>query len=81
MNLFDLEKIYKEVIETYKKDKTVSNIQINLIFDNAIYEKRTSVINVDFRTVILSKKEIKKIKKNPHQKPQLDEKKRKRNDY
>lgn len=81
MNLFDLQAIYKEVIETYKKDKSVSHIQINLIFDNAIYEKRTSVINVDFRTQILTKKQIKKLKKNPHAKPQLDEKKRKRNDY
>lgn len=81
MNLFDLQAIYKEVIETYKKDKSVSQIQINLIFDNAIYEKRTSVINVDFRTEILTKKQIKKLKKNPHAKPQFNEKKRKRNDY
>jgi hypothetical protein len=73
MNLHDLEKIYNEVIETYKKDKTVSNIQINLIFNNAIYEKRTSVINVDFRDKKIENKTYKKLEKNPYVKPQIKE--------
>lgn len=85
MNLKDLTDIYNEIVATYKKDKSLTCIQVNFLFNKATSEKNTALINVDFRTeetkMKIKKLTKKRLKKNPHAKPQLDEKKRKRNNY
>jgi len=75
MNLHDLNKIYLECIETYKRDPSITNININMILKDPVYEKKIGVINVDFReTKKIENKIYKKIEKNPFVKPQINEK-------
>jgi hypothetical protein len=74
MNLHDLEKIYEVAKDLYKKDPTLTNIQINLNFKDPDFEKKIGVINVDFRNKKIENKTYKKLEKNPFVKPQINEK-------
>ena len=59
MNLQDLQQIYSAALEVYKKDPELTNIQINMYIKNSEIEKKTAIINVDFRKPNKQQKKIK----------------------
>lgn len=65
MNVEELKKIYLAAIKLYQSDKSLTNININLIFADPIYEKKYGIINVDFREKNRIINKIKPLEKNP----------------
>lgn len=46
MNFKDFELIYNEMLETYKKDPTITNIVVDFKLKNTDTYKKTTIINV-----------------------------------
>lgn len=51
MNFNDFQQIYQEMINTYKRDPSITDFQINIKIKNIITEKKTAVINADIRSI------------------------------